>query len=666
MFADPNLGFRRLRPLWALAMLAAGVAVAAAGFPALRATADEPPTKAAARPANRLSAETSPYLLMHAHNPVDWHPWGEEAFDKAKAENKLVFLSIGYSSCYWCHVMERESFMDEKIAAFLNEHFVCIKVDREERPDVDEIYLTALQVLDRPGGWPLTMFLTPDGSPLFGGTYFPPRDREVDVPDQDPKEEKPKQTGLETILKLVDDAWRDRQDELKKSGADIAAAVRRSLAMRSFSAGEPPASLYQDIVDALDERYDERHGGFSFSETNDRMPKFPEPPNLAFLLDHVRRTPDAKRAREMLLHTLERIAAGGIRDHLGGGFHRYSTDRYWRVPHFEKMLYDNAQLASLYAEAAVLFERDDFRQAVDELLAFVAREMTSPEGAFYAALDAETDGEEGKYYVWTEAELAEALSADEHRLAAAAYGFEDGPNFEGKCVLVLPRPLTESAKNATLPRAEFESQLREIRAKLLALRATRPRPLTDTKILTAWNGLMIRAYADAGRLFERPEYVASGVKAAEFVLAHLRAPDGRLWRTFGGGRARYNAYLDDYAFLADGLIALHRATGDDRWLQEAARVTEKQIELFSDEQGRAFYYTSSDHEVLLARSKDPVDGVMPSGNAAAAGNLAYLGRHLPRPEYLERVKAIGAAFSGLIEQAPAAVPSLATAYRAAQ
>jgi len=661
----PNrLSVSRLAGLFTLA-----VCTVACYLPNRSMAEETPPAKGApAKHTNRLAKETSPYLLLHAHNPVEWFPWGEEALAKAKAEKKLIFLSIGYSSCYWCHVMERESFTDPQIAAYLNEHYVCVKVDREERPDVDEIYMAALHLLGRRGGWPLSMFLTPDAKPFFGGTYFPPRDKELPAPpDEDgAAREKRAVTGFLTVVKLVQDRWEQAPDELTRVGGEVAAAVKRTLRRRSLADVQPPDENLGDVVLAeLAAQYDEQYGGFGYSEAEPQRPKFPEPPNLTFLIDRIRRSPDDK-ARQMLVGTLEKMAAGGIRDHVGGGFHRYSTDRYWRIPHFEKMLYDNAQLASVYAETYRATGREDFKQVVQEMLSFVAREMTDPAGGFYSALDAETDAQEGAYYVWTREELKKLLTADEFALLADVYGVAAGPNFEEHSVLLLARPLAQSAKKHRSTEAELEGRLAPIRQKLLAAREKRKRPLTDTKVLTSWNGLMIRGLADAGRLFEEPKYVDAAGRAADFALRKLRSSEGRLLHAYSGGKAKLNAYLDDYAFLVDGLIALHQATGEARWLQAAEELTATQIEQFWDAEEGGFFFTSNDHEELLARSKDPADSVTPSGNAVTAGNLVYLSQALSKPEYLERAHKTVSAFAGFLAQAPASMPRMATAWTAIQ
>jgi uncharacterized protein YyaL (SSP411 family) len=620
-----------------------------------RAAADEP---AAPKHTNRLAKETSPYLLLHAHNPVDWFPWGPEALKKAKDENKPIFLSIGYSSCYWCHVMERESFMDDEIAKFLNDHFVCIKIDREERPDVDHIYMSSLSVYHQlvgsrqGGGWPLSMFLTPDAKPFVGGTYWPARDGDREgVP------------GFLTVATRVREFWRDNREQAQGNAEIIAEATQKTLASRKPIA---PVKLEAALVDAvqngLAEEYDARYGGFGFDPAQPRMPKFPEPSNLIFLIDRARRDPEGeqgKAAREMLVNTLHKMQQGGIYDHIGGGFHRYSTDRYWEIPHFEKMLYDNGQLASVYAEAYELTGDESFRRTAEGILQFVAREMTDKGGAFYSALDAETDAEEGKFYRWTKDELAKLLGEDNDRFAKI-YNLDGAPNFEEHYfVPKLSKPLADSAKEQRLSEKELEGILATKQQTLLDARNERKRPLTDTKILAAWNGQMIRGYADAGRIFKEPKHVDAAAKAADFVLAKLRTKDGRLLRTYTAGEAKLNAYLDDYALMVDGLIALHRATGNEKWLNAAEELTAKQIELFGDDKDGGFFFTSHDHEELFARAKNPIDNVIPSGNSVSVGNLLYLAEKLDKPEYRAKAEATIQSSAAYLESSPIAVPRLA-------
>jgi uncharacterized protein len=611
-------------------------------------------SKPASRPANRLANETSPYLLLHAHNPVDWYPWGDEAFAKAKREKKPIFLSIGYSSCYWCHVMERESFLNDEVARELNGHFVAIKVDREERPDIDEVYMRALQIYLRlagtsgGGGWPLTMLLSPDGKPLVGGTYFPPHDRDG-------------RTGLMTVLKKVHQRWSADPATWQKTADQLAEFVRESLATRPAVV---PVKIDRHLVDAvqrgLAEQYDRQYGGFGFSATNSRQAKFPEPPNLVFLLDRWAHAHD-QSARDMLLFTLDKMAEGGIRDHLGGGFHRYSTDRFWRVPHFEKMLYDNGQLASVYARAYELAPRPEYQHVVDELLEFVRRELTAEQGGFYSALDAETAGQEGAFYTWRRDEVAHLLSADEFALFAASYGLGGEPNFEGRYVLNLARPAAKPTSASASGDREQYAKLRAIDDKLLAVRGGRKRPLTDTKVLAGWNGLMIRGYADAGRVFGNPRHLVSAARAADFVLANMRTKQGRLLRSYREGQAKVPAFLDDYAFFIDGLLALHRADGDRRWVDAADLLMQDQLARFWDERGGGFYFSSADHEVLIARSKVPTDGATPSGNSVSAANLLELSRILDKADYLERARQTIASAAALVAESPTAAPQMAAA-----
>jgi len=611
------------------------------------------------KPTNRLARETSPYLLLHAHNPVDWYPWGEEAFAKAKAEGKVVFLSVGYTSCHWCHVMERESFVDEEIAAYMNEHFVCIKVDREERPDVDSIYMTAVQIYNQSGGWPMSVFMTPDAKPFIGATYFPARDGDRGTA-----------TGFFTVLKRVQELWTTQREAVQQQAEAITQAVKRELdSPRTSADSTVEPTILDQTLESLADQYDPEYGGFGYAPTNPNRPKFPEPPNLDFLIHRLQSgklsEAETETATKLLAGTLQRMAMGGIRDHLGGGFHRYSVDRFWRIPHFEKMLYDNGQLASVYAEAYALTGREDFKRLVDELLAFVSREMTDERGAFVSALDAESEDEEGKFYRWDKSEVEKLLSPEEFKLFAQVYGLDAEPNFEEHYyVPQLSKTPAELAEQTGLSAAELEQMLAPIRAKLLAARGERQRPLTDTKILTSWNGLMIRGLADAGRIFRNDAYIKSASRAADFVLDELRTEDGRLQRTYGQGKSALNAYLDDYAFLADGLIALHRATGDEKWLKGADDLTAKQMELFWDEKNGGFYFTSGDHETLLARGRDPIDGVEPSGNSVSACNLVYLGKALDRPEHLERAKRTIDAAAALLQQSPAAVPRMCVAYQA--
>jgi len=556
------------------------------------------PAKPVAGPAkhsNHLVGESSPYLLKHAHNPVDWRPWGEEALALAKKENKPIFLSIGYSSCYWCHVMERESFEDEEIAKILNEHFICIKVDREERPDIDKIYMTSLQVFNRlsrsggGAGWPLSMFLTPDAKPFFGGSYFPARDGDRGAG-----------AGFLTIAKKIHELWTDTPKKLASDGEIIAKATKAELESSRPAVLNPPSA--QTLIAGLEglaESYDPKYGGFQYSPTDPRRPKFPEVSNIIFLLGRAqawssdadpKQQERAKQALAMAQNTLDHILQGGIRDHLGGGFHRYSVDRWWRIPHFEKMLYDNGQLATAFVQAYQITKEERYSRAARELLDFVLREMKAPHGGFYAALDAESEAIEGKFYRWTKEELEKALTPEEFTLFSSVYGIDKAPNFEEEFYAPqFDRSLALIAADHNTTEAALAAKLAPINAKLLVLRNRRVRPLTDTKILTGWNGLMIGGLADAGRILKEPRYTSAAAEAAQFVLTELRTQEGRLLRTYAAKEAKLNAYLNDYVFLVDGLLALHEATGDKRWLETADELTELQLDLFADDKLGGFF-----------------------------------------------------------------------------
>jgi uncharacterized protein YyaL (SSP411 family) len=622
------------------------------------ASADEP--KKAQGRANRLAKETSPYLLLHAHNPVDWYPWGPEAFAKAKAEDKPIFLSVGYSSCYWCHVMERECFQDAEIAKLMNEKFVCVKVDREERPDVDQIYMSALQALSNGGGWPMSMFLTPDGRPFYGGTYFPPRERDG-IP------------AFPAVLRGVSEAWRDQRKEVDKAANELTEIVKRA---NSSAAARRKVALSRDMLiecrARLAEQFDPDFGGFGYDPDATRRPKFPEPSNLVFLLDQNRRTPANPVARRlntdprlkgpdplaMVLTSLDHMARGGIRDHLAGGYHRYSVNRSWTVPHFEKMLYDNAQLASVLIEAFETTHDLRWRREAESIFAFVARSLTSPEGGFYSALDAETEGDEGGYYVWTRDEVERILKdAKDSDLFARVYGLDRMPNFEkDRYVLFRPRGIKEQAEALETTPEVLEQKLAPMRAKLLAVRDKRPAPLLDDKVLTSWNGLMIAAYADGYRVFKDDAYRQAAEKAADFLLARLRTPDGRLLRTYRAGQAKLGAYLEDYAFLIHGLLRLHAATGDKARLAQARELTDRMLAEFTDKKDGGFFYTADGHETLLARTKDPYDSAIPSGNSVAIRSLIALSTATGEARYLEEAGKALDAFSPIMGQSPVGVP----------
>ncbi|MDR7423345.1 MAG: thioredoxin domain-containing protein [Armatimonadota bacterium] len=549
---------------------------------------------------NRLASESSPYLLQHADNPVDWYPWGEAAFARARAEDKPIFLSIGYAACHWCHVMAHESFEDPAVAAVMNAHFVNVKVDREERPDVDGIYMNAVVAMTGHGGWPMSVFLTPDGVPFYGGTYFPPVAR-GGLP------------AFADLLRAVADAWRTRREEVRRSAATLLGALRAEgdrAASPELAAGTLEAALR-----ALERAFDLKHGGWG------RAPKFPQPMTVEFLLRTHARTGDAS-ARAMAEATLARMARGGIYDHLGGGFHRYATDAAWLVPHFEKMLYDNAQLARVYLHAWQVTQTPLFRRVVEETLGFLLREMASPAGGFYSSLDADSEGEEGRYYVWAADEVRAALGPGAG-LFMEAYGVTEGGNFEGRNILHVAADAAALAAARGMTLDEIEAELRAGRRALFERRSARHRPATDDKVLAAWNGLALGALAEAARIFDRADWREAATRTAAFLLSEMRTPDGRLLRAWRAGRARFNAYLEDYACLCDGLLALYETTFEARWFAEARALARVMVERFG-RPGGGFYDTSDDHEALVVRPRDLQDNATPSGSAMAASVLLRL------------------------------------------
>lgn len=595
--------------------------------------------------ANRLARESSPYLLQHAHNPVDWYPWCPEALAKAKQENKLIFLSIGYSACHWCHVMERETFSNDEVARILNESFVCIKVDREERPDIDQVYMTALQCCRVAGGWPLSMFLTPDAKPITGGTYWPPDDKQVQGQTM---------RGFKGVLKLIIDLNKNKPKELRERAEQIAELTRETLSRSTSELQvEPSRKLVDLAAEVLEATFDQIYGGFGNPDKSFRGPKFPTPPSLELLWQLGDRKPEL---RLMANKTLTAMARGGIYDQVGGGFHRYTVERTWTVPHFEKMLYDNAQLVELYAKAFAETKDPLYRRVVEETLEFVRRDMTSPDGAFYSALDADSDGEEGKSYVWTHANLGAALpNAKEFSLAKQVFGCEGAPNFEGTAFV-----LTRTGAQAD------EAAVASIRQKLLSARNRRPKPFLDTKILTGWNGEMIAGYAEAGRHLGEPKYVDAAARAADFVLIKLRHADGRLARMFAAApnespTPQGAAFLDDYTFLVHGLLALHDATNDRRWLNEAQTLTDITIRDFGDEKAGGFFFTTKDHEMLFVRTKDSFDGPQPSGNSAAVRNLLRLANKSGDARYREWAEKSLRSFAPSMEQNPSGLALMAAA-----
>ena len=607
------------------------------------------------RDANRLAGERSPYLLQHQFNPVDWYPWGPEAFEKARREDKLVFLSVGYSSCHWCHVMERESFESEAIAELLNGHFVSIKVDREERPDIDEIYMTAVQLLTGSGGWPLSVFLTPDGRPFWGGTYFPPEDRGG-------------RPGFASIVAELARAYREQRGEVTSSADRLTAAIRQHGEGRRFAAAGPlgPAAI-DAALEELVRAYDERHGGFGAA------PRFPPHGALRLLLRTLERGERMDAERRSALETvargtLEAMTLGGIRDHIGGGFHRYSTDAAWLVPHFEKMLYDNAQLAALYAEAAALWNDGEYRRVAEETAAWVLREMTGPGGGFYSALDADSEGEEGKYYLWSLAEATDALGSEEGGLFARVYHLSERGNFvdpvtgeEPGNIPHLRERVAAVALREGLDPLALERRLARARAILLERRQQRVPPGLDDKVLTSWNGLMLGALARAGRRLGRNDYVAAAARCARFLLVDLRR-DGRLLRSYRAGRAGLPGYVEDYAFLASGLLDLSEATGDAAWLREARDLATVMLDRFWDADEGGFFFVGADHEALIARTKDIFDEAIPSGNGMAAQVLARLAARTGEAVFAERLGEVLQLYAGVLQQAPRAAESLLEAY----
>ena len=541
------------------------------------------------RTENRLARETSPYLLQHAHNPVDWYPWGEDAFAKARTEDKPILLSVGYSACHWCHVMERESFENADIAAQMNRDFVNVKVDREERPDVDHIYMQAVQSMTGQGGWPMTVFLTPDGKPFYGGTYFPPEDRRG-------------MPGFPRVLEAIADAWQSRRGDVLTSSQQISAQLNQTERLRRS------VQLLTDEVlfgafQGFSAQFDEAEGGLGGA------PKFPQPMNWDFLLRFWKRTGN-ERARTMVTTTLTRMARGGIYDQLGGGFARYSVDAHWLVPHFEKMLYDNAQLASLYLDGWLAFGDVEYRRVVEETLDYILREMTDPAGGFYSAQDADSEGHEGKFFVWSADEIRAALPAEEAEVALSYWGVDRGPNFEGTNILYV----------AGTPAPD---RIAHIRRRLFEAREKRVHPGRDDKVLASWNGLAARAFAEAGAALGRDDYVTAAVRNVEFVLSALTR-DGRLLRTWRAGEAKLRGYLEDYAMVTAALLAVYEATFARRRLDEARRLADDMLRLFWDDGVEGFYDTGLDHESLVVRPRNLFDNAVPCGSSVAIDVLFRL------------------------------------------
>ena len=591
---------------------------------------------------NALARETSPYLLQHAHNPVQWYPWGDEAFQLAKKTGKPIFLSVGYSTCYWCHVMERQVFENPEIAALMNEHFVNIKVDREERPDVDDIYMVATQLFTRSGGWPMSVFLTPPGAegeddpglkPFWAATYIPPQ-RQDRIP------------GFPEVVDYITGLWHNQRDQVIQQANQVADVVRANLAgsAENTEDGQIDIAMVQQVTDAMLQGYDRANGGFGDA------PKFPQPANLLFLLKVHRNNPNDELWKA-LAHTLDRMARGGMYDQVGGGFHRYSTDEKWLVPHFEKMLYDNGQLVETYCIAQDIKPRqgdpDFYPRVVREVCEYVLREMTDESGTFWSAQDAEVDAREGGNYVWTKDQIGPAV-ADEPlaKLAGKMYGLDLGTNFtdphapqaQPVNVLFLPQPLHELAQAQSMSLGELLDRKAQIDKRMLEVRDRRNQPTTDDKVIVSWNGMMIAGLARAGRTLDEPRYTAAAATAADYILKHMRSTDGGLYRTMRQGEVKIPAFLDDYAYLVHGLLELHRSDGDPRWLDSARQLDEVAVQQFATP-GGGYYDTLEDQADLFVRTRTTYDGAIPSGNSQMVHNIVDLHELTGETAYLDRAVA---------------------------
>lgn len=589
---------------------------------------------------NRLIHEKSPYLLQHAYNPVDWYAWGDEAFDKAKREDKPIFLSIGYSTCHWCHVMEHESFEDEEVAGLMNDTWVSIKVDREERPDLDHIYMTVCQMMTGGGGWPLNVLLTPEGKPFFAGTYFP-------------REARFGKIGMMELAPRIKELWKTRREEVVQSAAKVISALKQ---IPDDSPGDTPGKdALETAYEQLAQRFDPHRGGFG------QAPKFPTPHNMMFLLRYWKRTGN-KHALHMVEKTLDFMRRGGIYDHMGFGFHRYSTDAEWLVPHFEKMLYDQALVAMTYTEAYQATGKAEYAKTAQEIFTYVLRDMTAPNGGFYSAEDADSEGVEGKFYVWTHEELANVLGDEEARLLAKVFNFQQAGNFReeasgrltGANIPHTNQPLEETARQLGMTLNGLAERVETAREKLFGARKLRVHPHKDDKILADWNGLMIAAFSKGAQVFDRTDYADTARKAAEFILNTLRDSQGRLLHRFRDGEAGLTAHVDDYAFFTWGLLELYEATFEVRWLREAVALNGDFVERFWDSAAGGFYFTSHDAEQILIRKKEIYDGATPSGNSVAALNLLRLARITGDSDLDRKADLVARAFSGNIMQFPSA------------
>ena len=607
---------------------------------------------------NRLAKEKSPYLIQHQHNPVDWYPWGQEAFDKAKAESKPIFLSIGYSTCHWCHVMAHESFENEEVAKIMNEHFVCIKIDREERPDVDKIYMTFVQATTGGGGWPMSVFLTPDLQPFLGGTYFPPEDR-GGMP------------GFKTLLNRVAAGWKSDRAGIVAHGVEVIKQLREMAASEKGDASQLSEALFMMGLNPLGRIFDEELGGFGDA------PKFPRPVTLNYLFRVYARagaeSADGKKALHMAVKTLDKMADGGMHDHLGGGFHRYSVDKFWHIPHFEKMLYDQAQLASSYLDAFQITHSASHENTARDILDYVRREMTDKAGGFYSAEDADSliaagkpEHAEGAFYVWPKAEIAKVLGKDAAEIFDRVYGVEDAGNaprgsdpmgeFKGKNTLIVRMSLAEAAKAFKKPEAEIAKSLADSRKKLFDVRAKRPRPHLDDKIITAWNGVIISAFARGAQVLGDAAYLESAQRAAKFLRAEMWK-DAHLRRSYRQGASEVMGFAEDYACLIAGLLDLYEADFDTAWLKWAVELQAKMDELFADEAG-GYFSTSGEDKSVLLRMKEDYDGAEPSPNSIAAMNLLRLGQITADDKLGDRARKTLTAFTPQMTRLPTAVPQM--------
>jgi uncharacterized protein YyaL (SSP411 family) len=631
-----------------VALLASLGAVACAQNPEPR--AETPPgseaqdQKPVSRPTNRLAASRSPYLQQHAHNPVDWYPWGEEALDRARREQKPIFLSIGYAACHWCHVMERESFENERIAALMNDWFVNIKVDREERPDLDEIYMAATTAMTGHGGWPMSVFLTPDLEPFYAGTYFPPVDSRG-------------MPGFETVLRHIHKLWTERRDEVTRQSARVAEFLRANLAPE-LAADAPRPEHVAAVLEQSASRFDSEHGGFA--QPPQFAPKFPHASELSLLM-RIAAGPngdDAERARKIVVRTLDAMLEGGIHDQLAGGFHRYAVDREWLVPHFEKMLYDNGQLARTYAEAFRLTGDPRYLEVVRATLDHLVDDMRDPEGGFWSSTDADSEGEEGKFFVWDAAEFGRVLG-DEADLAMARFGVTAAGNWEGNNVLTRATEVPELARRFEASEAEIEERLAAARLLLLEARSERVPPGTDDKVLAAWNGLAIAGLAAGYQVTGEPRYLDAAREAAAFVLERMRAPtgDGRLLRSWRRGEAGLQGYLEDHAFVAEALLLLFESDFDPRWLREAETLLDAVREHFADDDG-SYFFTADDHEQLIARSKSVFESSTPSAIGSLARALLRAGLALGREDLYDAGEQVLRAHHGVIASQGVGAPTL--------